>query len=468
MLRRLCEQLTDLADADIAILEDYAAKLEAFAEISDSVMYIDALTRDRKDAVVLCEQYPSQQKNSAGEPGVGKIINKVTEPGVMRTLLTGLVSKKVKGISLENLPIYQTAVPLRNAKNVTIGALIREEEILEEHIGKRHVEDLIDEAKVLAEQVDVLHGNLWLFTRHISDAILVFDNNEKAVHINYEATELYRKLGFMEDIVGMSFRNLVLDGEVYETVHTHRSDVKKELELADMFLEVQCICMPQDNDACIVMLIRDLSEIRAKDRELVLSTVILQEVYHRIKNNLQTVASILRMQARMSEHEAVKKALSDNVNRVLSIAATHDLLVKRGNDTLGIKELLTRLASSILSHGSGEGCEITISVEGDEVVVTSDVATSVALIVNELVSNSFKHAFGGRDCGHIRIVIERSETRPSLAVIDDGQGMPEEVPVSGKLGLNIVESLVRDKLESDLVFLASGAGTHVQFSFSGV
>ena len=466
-LASLVREHTFLADEDIAILEDVAAKLPLFSEIADCDLFIDCLLKNRREAVVICEQKPEGGTLPA-EIDVGKIINKETEPGVMRTLLTGLTSKKVKGISLEMLPIYQTAVPICNRNKDVIGVLISEEKIREGQLDKRQMEELAGKARNLAEQVAELNNNLWLFTKHISDAILIFDHNENVVHANYEAVELYRKLGFMEDLRDLGLRNLILDRDMYEGVHYGRHNSKKEIDINGMTLETQCILMDLGDRSFIAMVLRDVSAIRDKDRELVLSKVILQEVHHRTKNSLQTIASILRLQAGMSEHEAVKKALGDNVNRILSMAATHDLLVRSGSDALELKVLLEKVTSGISRYASGKGKEIGLSVEGDEVTVPSDMATTAALVVNELVSNALEHAFAGQESGTVRVVLRNEGFWASVAVIDNGCGIPLYKNIPDGLGLSIVRNLVTDKLRGRLEFAPVETGTHVTFTVYGI
>lgn len=491
----LCRRHTVLTDADIAILEDVAAKLPLFSEIADCDLFIDCLLRNRKEAVVVSEEKPlppncirgrirDRAKDRAGnrskdrstlcsppravECDVGKIIDKTTEPGVMRTLLTGMVSKKIKGISLEKLPVYQTAVPIFNADKAVIGALISEEKIADGQLEQRKMEELAGEARNLAERVAVLSGNLGLLTRHISDAILIFDHAERLIHANYEAIELYRKMGFMEDLHGLELRNLVLDTEIYDAMHYKRQNSRKEIYINDITIEMQCMTMDIDDHPFAVMLLRDISVIRNKDRELVLSRIILQEAYHRTKNSLQTIASILRLQAGISNHREVKKVLRDNVNRILSLAATHDLLALGGNDTLDLTLLLRRVVSGISRYSSEIDKDIVLTVEGDVVNVTSDAAATTALVVNELVSNALEHAFAGMAAGTVRVLVQRQGTGALVTVLDNGCGFQVQDNRLDNLGLSIVRNLVADKLGGTLEFLSAATGTQVRFTLSGV
>lgn len=464
-LRELCLRHTCLADEEIGILENLAAQLPIFFEIADCELFIDCLCKNRREAVVVYEKTATDRAGT-DESGVGKIISKATEPGVMRTLHTGLISKKMLGISLENLRIYQTVVPIFNRDRQVIGVMISEEKVEEPRAAKRQMDVLTGEAQDLANQVAVLNENLGFFTRHISDAIVIFDGTETAVHANYEAVELYRKLGYMENLPGLNLRNLILDRELYEALHNGSRNCSKEFEINGMILECQCVCMDLGKKVFTVMLVRDRSVIRHKDRELSLSKVVLQEVYHRTKNSLQTMASLLRIQASKSDNETVKKVLGGNVNRILSMAAMHDLLIQSGGDTLDLRLLLEKVVSGIVRY-SADPCQIRIFVEGDAIPVTSEQATAAALVVNELVSNALEHAFAGQEGGIIRVTLSSKNGVPSVSVLDNGTGIPVQ-GLQEQMGLSIVRSLVTGKLDGEISFVPVHEGTHVTFTLNSL
>jgi two-component system, sensor histidine kinase PdtaS len=186
----------------------------------------------------------------------------------------------------------------------------------------------------------------------------------------------------------------------------------------------------------------------------VMRGVLAQEIHHRVKNNLQTVASLLRLQARDAENVDPRKALMDSVNRILAIAAVHEVLTEQRDEDVDLAELLDRLRS-MLVQGVGAGREVTAELE--PVILAGNRATALALVFSELLGNALEH--GGH---HIRVVLVGADGEAMLEIADDGGGIPDE-PTKGT-GLSIVRALVRDELGGTLE-LDGSAGTRARVRF---
>ncbi len=185
----------------------------------------------------------------------------------------------------------------------------------------------------------------------------------------------------------------------------------------------------------------------------VLRGVLAQEIHHRVKNNLQTVASLLRLQARAADTVDPREALEHSVNRILAIAAVHEVLTERRDDDVDLAELLGRLRA-MLVQGVGGGKEVDARLE--EVSLAGHRATALALVFAELLQNALEH--GGP---HVRVELERRNGSVMLAIADDGGGIGE--PTSGT-GLSIVRALVRDELRGTLDLRDDG-GTRAEVVF---
>lgn len=202
------------------------------------------------------------------------------------------------------------------------------------------------------------------------------------------------------------------------------------------------------------------SDAAAQDR------VAMREIHHRVKNNLQLVASILRLQSRRCPDEFTKKILQENVGRVLSIAAIHDILTKnedqvRRIDSLVLLEQLRKNLQAFVPLGK----HIAIAVCGSSAPLSADTATSVSLVVNELITNALEHAFEGREQGNIRVTFSPGQLFHTVTVADDGIGFDLGALRTGSLGLNIVEATVRDKLHGQLKIHTDTGGSRVSFDF---
>ena len=184
----------------------------------------------------------------------------------------------------------------------------------------------------------------------------------------------------------------------------------------------------------------------------VMRGVVAQEIHHRVKNNLQTVASLLRLQARAHEVDP-RKALSDSANRILAIAAVHEVLTERRDEDVDLGELVERLRA-MLVQGLGAGKNVRSSVES--VSLHGGRATALALVFSELLQNALEH--GGDE---VRVELARHDGRVLLTVADNGRWTESSEEGTG---LSIVRALVRDELKGTLS-LASDGGLHAVVAF---
>lgn len=184
----------------------------------------------------------------------------------------------------------------------------------------------------------------------------------------------------------------------------------------------------------------------------VMRGVLAQEIHHRVKNNLQTVASLLRLQARGS-HINPRKALDDSVNRILAIAAVHEVLTERRDDDVDLGELVERLRA-MLVQGLAGGKRVEASVES--VSLHGGRATALALVFAELLQNALAH--GGDE---VQVALVREDGRARLTVADNGRW--SRLAQEGT-GLSIVRALVRDELRGSLALVeAGGLRAEVEF-----
>ncbi len=209
-----------------------------------------------------------------------------------------------------------------------------------------------------------------------------------------------------------------------------------------------------DGDQALLSSIASHAAVALEHGRAVLRGVLAQEIHHRVKNNLQTVASLLRLQAR-AEHLDPRKALDDSVNRVLAIAAVHEVLMERREEEVELADLLDRLRA-MLVQGLASGKEVESALE--PVQLAGDRATALALVFSELFQNALEH--GGTA---VRVELARRDGDVVLAISDDGSGIDAGAPEAGT-GLSIVRALVRDELGGSLA-LDSADGLRAEVVF---
>ena len=202
-----------------------------------------------------------------------------------------------------------------------------------------------------------------------------------------------------------------------------------------------------------------------------INDLIVSEMHHRIKNNLQMVSSILNMQARRSRSEETKQLLREDMNRINSIALIHEALLIGDVGTVNLKALVERFAALYRLQLENGPNDINIEVEGDDISVDSAKATSIMLVINELVTNAVTHAFGDDGAGSVRITMLYGKLFSSVIVADDGMGIADINDVSGntyeeKIGIKLIRKLVEEKLAGHISFSSDESGTRVLFDFS--
>jgi two-component sensor histidine kinase/putative methionine-R-sulfoxide reductase with GAF domain len=201
-----------------------------------------------------------------------------------------------------------------------------------------------------------------------------------------------------------------------------------------------------DEDRALLEAIAHHAAVALEHGRAVMRGVLAQEIHHRVKNNLQTVASLLRLQAR-AEGVDPREALEHSVNRILAIAAVHEVLTEQHDEDVELAELIDRLRA-MLVQGLGAGREVEASLE--QVSLGGNRATALALVFSELLQNALEHGAGA-----VRIELARRNGDVVLAIADEGTGV-NGAETAGT-GLSIVRALVRDELKGSFVLAGSRA-----------
>lgn len=151
----------------------------------------------------------------------------------------------------------------------------------------------------------------------------------------------------------------------------------------------------------------------------------IQEIHHRVKNNLQTIASLLRLQARRSNSMEVKEALKESVNRILSISVVHEFLSQQGDENIDVMEVTKNILQLIQQNMLDSHFKLETEFIGETIILPSKQASNLALIINELILNSIEHGFLGRNYGKIGLKISQSDEAYIIELYDNGNGLPE-------------------------------------------
>jgi two-component system, sensor histidine kinase PdtaS len=193
-----------------------------------------------------------------------------------------------------------------------------------------------------------------------------------------------------------------------------------------------------------IVLCRDVSDLRSKERQLVTKDATIREIHHRVKNNLQTVAALLRMQSRRISSPEAKVALNDAMSRVAAIAIVHETLSQTFDETVEFDRVadgLLRMVGDVSSTSAG----VSARRCGSFGVVSADLATSLSMVVTELCQNALEHGLADQ-AGEVLVVPGRADGRLRVEISDDGRGLPADFDwrQSRSLGLSIVNTLIEE------------------------
>ncbi|WP_299566423.1 sensor histidine kinase [uncultured Mycolicibacterium sp.] len=209
-----------------------------------------------------------------------------------------------------------------------------------------------------------------------------------------------------------------------------------------------------------MILVRDVTEVKRRDRALMSKDATIREIHHRVKNNLQTVASLLRLQARRTSSPEGREALIESVRRVSSIALVHDALSMSVDEEVNLDQVVDRILPMMNDLATVDR-PISIRREGDFGVLDADRATALTMVITELVQNAIEHAFDpSSEAGSVVIRAERSARWLDVVVHDDGRGLPPgfSLEKADRLGLQIVRTLVSAELDGSLGMRESPSG----------
>jgi two-component system, sensor histidine kinase PdtaS len=207
-----------------------------------------------------------------------------------------------------------------------------------------------------------------------------------------------------------------------------------------------------DDDRALLEAIAHHAAVALEHGRAVMRGVLAQEIHHRVKNNLQTVASLLRLQSR-AEGVDPKEALEHSVNRILAIAAVHEVLTEQRDEDVELAELIDRLRAMLVQ---GLAAGRTVDARLERVSLAGSRATALALVFSELLQNALEHGTGS-----VSIELARRDGDVVLAIADEGSG---PAGAAEGTGLSIVSALVRDELQGSFALLADG-GTRAEVVF---
>ena len=515
-----------LTERDIALLYRIEAGLPITADISRSDVMLCCLT-DRNqilssqtggrvppaDARILVARHVAPQSLSSIYVGdmTGRAYTLAAQPTVHRALMEDrrgkVAEKKVPpGRTSSGAPVIQQVYPVNNAANRVIGAMLVETNMIEYERHRRRdrpfrqavgwLQRMAVQGEIEAVEIAGGFGSL--------DGIYLVDEQFCISYMSGIAMNLFRSIGSDTDTRGGSISDLEEqdeqmvsqamqanccvqrrdeseDGRVWVraaiplhaprgSLYEMRRSMREQLQLG----RLRSLAEPINRVDGVLVLLHNATETVQRERELNVKSAMIQEVHHRVKNNLQTIAGILRIQSRRCESDEARQHLTDAVNRILSMSEIHEYLGQDEHRPINIRDVCHRIVCQAREVTLNPGQQVEIAMEGPNIRLPASQATASALVVNELLMNAIEHGLQGRTNGKIRIALEDLGDEVRIMVVDNGLGLPADFdpPPAGyssrSLGLQIVHTLVTDDLKGELLIEPSCEGERAHGPDDGV
>jgi two-component sensor histidine kinase len=306
----------------------------------------------------------------------------------------------------------------------------------------------------------------------VGDGVLLLDARGRVEYASPNAVNALHRMGIYSNTEGMRLDELGVEETAVQKAFFQAVPVTEEITGADVSVLLRCIPLLEHGEATGgLVLMRDVTDVRRRDQLLLSKDETIREVHHRVKNNLQTISSLLRLQARRLPVGGGKTALEEAERRIRSIALVHEILSREPGQQVPFNEIVeqvVRMANDAVVNDR----PVRFAVSGDAGELPAEVATPLAVALTELLQNAVEHAFGSDEDGvglalppledqEVRVSLVNDGTQVTVEVCDNGRGLPEgfSIDETNSLGLSIVRNLVTGQLHGTIEMFTDGGTT---------
>jgi two-component sensor histidine kinase len=469
---------TNLDEAQLAHLQRLLGTWGILADLSFSDLVLlapmSAEARERHgdgtELVILGQMRPSNSATVVQHDLVGQTAGIGDWPLAVLTVESGEVTRGEILLESGDEPVRLHCIPVR-CQGTTVAVLAR----LAAGAGRRpgHLErtyrDLFDRFALMLSESTFPFPSEEVATEEaprVGDGVVVVDEEGRVRYASPNATNALHRMGMYSQIEGRRLTDLGIEESAIEWALASALPVVEEVERRpDVTVLLHCIpLIAQDDVTGCLVLLRDVTDVRRLDRLLLSKDAAIREVHHRVKNNLQTISALLRLQARRLPPGGGRVALFEAERRVRSIAIVHEILSREPSDQVPFDEIVTSLIR-MAEDSVVQSRPVAFDVVGELGEVPADVATPLAVVLAELLQNAVEHAFPDGEpaeagagpapvppIGHVQVHLVNDLSTLTLEVIDDGAGLPEgfDIEQTQSLGLSIVRDLVRSQMEGTI------------------
>lgn len=300
----------------------------------------------------------------------------------------------------------------------------------------------------------------------VGDGVMMFDRAGRLEYASPNALTVMRQVGATQVNVGQRLGDMGIDAPGIRQAYSNRLSYTDEVEVGRSVLSTWCLpLLSEDVVTGALVLVRNISELRQRDRLLMTKDATIAEIHHRVKNSLQTISSLLHLQSRRVDSTDAQAALRESARRIRSIGVVHELLSRRTDDEVAFEEILRTLTMVIRDSLLDPSKPVDFVIRSDGAVLPNGMITSMSLVVSELLQNAIDHA----ECSSVTIGISTEPDCVELVIADNGVGFAAAKAASGgsgtgeeRLGLTIVRTIIESELRGDLFIGENNPGALVR------
>ncbi|MBP8292165.1 MAG: sensor histidine kinase [Caldilineaceae bacterium] len=475
------QAIPGLSPADREVLQRVEAGLSLTADVSRADVML-CTVHGASQALVALHAMPNSISSLYRNDATGRLLSFDEHPLIFQALRNGSGGRRQREVLSNGAPIIQDVFPIRNGAGPVIGAMVVETNMIAHERQQRRNRHFRQAVVALQEMCTrgELSSALDVGPFTIYDGIYLVNMDRTLLYMSGISANLFRSIGVIPEMRNQRLAALEED-DIDLVERAFESGLCEELrqEYADGRIWVR-IAIPLYLPTLrwrnawfsapwewprgghggskavnqVMVLMHNATEAVQKQRELNVKSAMIQEVHHRVKNNLQNIAAILRIQARRVESDEARQHLNEAVNRVLSMSVIHEFLSQDEHRSINIKDVCKRIAGQVQQVSGNVDQTVTCTVTGPNIRLPASQATPVAMVINELMLNAVEHGLRDRTQGEISIVLDDLGDAVRVIVEDNGGGLPpgfDPAQQTSSLGLHIVHTLVTDELKGALI-----------------
>lgn len=464
-------------------LSDLIAEWQLLADLSfaDLVLWIPKI--DGTGFIAVSQIRPMTAATVFANDMIGTEISFGNHPNIDETFRSGNIIRDTEASKIGEFTVKEETIPVRlNSKSIAVISRHRNVETMRTpsrlELNYREIANHI--YRMVAEGNFPVQGSVYRSETapRAGDGLVRLDVDGRITFASPNARSAFARIGWMKDMDGQNLGD-ILDNlavpmrgrepreESWRVVLSGKFLRRDEFENSDGVLDLLAIPLTESEIRIgAIVLVHNVTELRRRDRALVSKDATIREIHHRVKNNLQAVSALLRLQSRRIDDGVARSAIEEAIRRIASIAHVHETLSTSSQDTVLFDEVIVKLLQSALEL-SPRPSEIEISKSGEFGAIPSLIATPLALILTELIQNSLEHGLYQQG-SKLEVKVVRRDSQLKISVSDDGAGISADFdPVkNSSLGLEIVRTLTENELSGEIKFERLTKGTKAEIEFS--